>query len=230
MFKYELHCHTKYGSMCGSMSAKDIVELYLANGYDGVCVTDHFLNGNTTVHRDCPNGTYEEKIERYCQAYEKVKSFAAGRLKVFFGFEASYKGTDILVYGMDKKALLKFPEIPQMDMRTLCDFCRDHGALAIQAHPFRMDDWIDHIRLYPNSEGVEGFNAARNQLCNDLSTYYANSYGKLTIGGSDIHHIEQKNLSGMEFDEEVDSIERMIHLLRNGQGRILQVRNQYRKE
>lgn len=230
MFKYELHCHTKYGSMCGSMSAQDIVELYLANGYDGVCVTDHFLNGNTTVHRDCPNGTYEEKIERYCQAYEKVKSFAAGRLKVFFGFEASYKGTDILVYGMDKKALLKFPEIPQMDMRTLCDFCRDHGALAIQAHPFRMDDWIDHIRLYPNSEGVEGFNAARNQLCNDLSTYYANAYGKLTIGGSDIHHIEQKILSGMEFEEEVDSIEQMIHLLRNGKGRILQVRNQYRKE
>ena len=38
--------------------------------HDGVCITDHFLNGNTTVHRDCPNGTYAQKIERYCQSYE----------------------------------------------------------------------------------------------------------------------------------------------------------------
>ena len=227
MYRYELHCHTKYASMCGRMSAKDIVELYLANGYDGVCITDHFLNGNTTVHRDCPNGTYAEKIERYCQGYEEVKAYAAGRLKVFFGIEASYCGTDILVYGMDQQMLLQFPELPQMDLRTLCDFCRERGVLAVQAHPFRMDDWIDHIRLYPNSEGVEIFNAGRNALCNDLSACYAKAYGKLSIGGSDLHRVEQEILSGMEFDEEVHSIEQMIRLLRGGHGRILQLRNQY---
>lgn len=45
------------------MSAGDIVELYLANGYDGVVITDHFLNGNTTVNRELPSGSYEEKIQ-----------------------------------------------------------------------------------------------------------------------------------------------------------------------
>ena len=92
---------------------------------------------------------------------------------MFFGIEASYCGTDILVYGMDQQMLLQFPELPQMDLRTLCDFCRERGVLAVQAHPFRMDDWIDHIRLYPNREGVEIFNAGRNALCNDLSACYA---------------------------------------------------------
>jgi hypothetical protein len=114
-----------------------------------------------------------------------------------------------------------------MDLRTLCDFCRERGVLAVQAHPFRMDDWIDHIRLYPNSEGVEIFNAGRNALCNDLSACYAKAYGKLSIGGSDLHRVEQEILSGMEFDEEVHSIEQMIRLLRGGQGRILRLRNQY---
>lgn len=53
------------------MSAGDIVELYLANGYDGVVITDHFLNGNTTVNRELPSGSYEEKIEMFLGAMKK---------------------------------------------------------------------------------------------------------------------------------------------------------------
>lgn len=227
MYKYELHCHTKYGSLCGSMSANDIVELYLANGYDGVCITDHFLNGNTTVHRDCPNGTYQEKIEWFCRGYEEVKACAAGRLKVFFGFEVSYLGTDILVYGLDEQRIKQFPQLPEMDLRSLCDFCREQGVLAVQAHPFREAGYIDHIRLYPNCEGVEVLNAARDQRCNDLAAYYAKAYDKLSIGGSDIHHVSQKMLSGVAFDVEVPSVEQLIALLRLGKGEILNIPNQY---
>ena len=227
MYKYEMHCHTKYGSLCGRMSASDIVELYLANDYDGVCITDHFLNGNSIVHRDCPNGTYEEKIGWFCQGYEEVKACAAGRLKVFFGFEASYLGTDILVYGVDEQRLKQLSQLPEMDLRSLCDFCREIGALAVQAHPFREASYIDHIRLYPNCEGVETFNSARDQRCNDLAAYYAKAYGKVSIGGSDIHHVSQKTLSGMAFDEEVHSMEQLIALIRSGKGEILNVPNQY---
>ena len=42
-----------------------------------------------------------------------------------------------------------------------------------------------------------------------------------------MYRVEQEILSGMEFDEEVHSIEQMIRLLRGGQGRILRLRNQY---
>lgn len=51
------------------MSAGDIVELYLANGYDGVVITDHFLNGNITVNRELPSGSYEEKIQYYAEKH-----------------------------------------------------------------------------------------------------------------------------------------------------------------
>ena len=77
-------------------------------------------------------------------------------------------GTDMLAYGFDKESLKAFPELPSMDLRTFADFCRARGILAVQAHPFREDSYIDHIRLYPNCEGVETLNAARNALCNDL--------------------------------------------------------------
>lgn len=87
---------------------------------------------------------------------------------MFFGLEVSYMGTDMLAYGFDKESLKAFPELPSMDLRTFADFCRARGILAVQAHPFREDSYIDHIRLYPNCEGVETLNAARNALCNDL--------------------------------------------------------------
>ena len=54
MYKYELHCHTAKVSACSRMGAEELVELYLENGYDGIFVTDHFLNVNTTVDRRLP--------------------------------------------------------------------------------------------------------------------------------------------------------------------------------
>ena len=51
MYRYETHCHTLYTSACSRLDAVTLVRLFLENGYDGVVVTDHFLNGNTTVDR-----------------------------------------------------------------------------------------------------------------------------------------------------------------------------------
>ena len=137
MFLYETHCHTKSVSACASLTAEELVEVYLANGYSGVFITDHFLNGNTTLHRLLPDADYREKITAFCASYEEVKRVAGTRLQVFFGFEYSYEGTDILVYGWDESKLKKMEKILSMSMREFCEFCRENGALAIQAHPFR---------------------------------------------------------------------------------------------
>lgn len=229
MFRYELHCHTARTSACASMSAEEIVELYLANGFDGVVITDHFLNGNTTVNYERPNGSYEEKIELFFQGYEGVKEAAGNKLKVFFGLEFSYKGTDILAYGFDKESMKRFPQLPDMDMRSFIRLCKDMGVLTVQAHPFREADYIDHIRLYPECEGVETLNACRDALCNDLGAYYAKAYQKIAIGGSDIHHTNQKMLSGMAFEEEIFSLQQLVSFLRAGKGQIIYSSNQYKR-
>jgi len=212
------------------MTADEIVRTYLVNGYDGIVVTDHFLNGSTTVYSQLPNGTYEEQIELFCQGYKKVKQAAGDKLKIFFGLEFSYKGTDILAYGFDEAKLKSLPELKDMDLRSFARYCKNLGVLAVQAHPFRAEEYIDHIRLYPDCEGVEAMNSCRDALCNDLGAYYAKAYNKIAIGGSDIHHTNQKMLSGMAFDEEVQSLEQLIALLRAGKGRIIYAPNQYKQE
>ena len=65
------------------------------------------------------------KVGGYLLAYkgpgaeEEVKEAAKGKLDVFFGFEDSYLGTDVLVYGPDLEDLLNMPEIDSMDFKTL---------------------------------------------------------------------------------------------------------------
>ena len=132
MYLYETHCHTAKASACSRLSPEETVELYLCNGYSGIFVTDHFLNGNTTVDKRLP---FAKAVERFCEGFEEVKRAAGERLQVFFGFEYSYLGTDVLCYGWDKKTLLGFPQILSMSMREFCDFCRENGALAVQAEP-----------------------------------------------------------------------------------------------
>ena len=230
MFLYETHCHTKIGSACASLTPEKIVEIYVANGYDGVFITDHFLNGNTTVHRNFPNASYAEKIAAFCEGYKEVKAAAGDRLQVFFGLEFSYKGTDVLVYGWDEEQLKQMEYLPSMPMRALCDFCRERGVLAIQAHPFREAHYIDHIRLFPTVEGVESYNACREELCNRLGEIYADAYQKIKIGGSDIHHHTQKLLSGVAFSEKITSVQEFIDNLRAEKGKIVKIENKLCKE
>ena len=157
MYRYELHCHTAKVSACSRLSAREMVDLYLANGYDGIFVTDHFLNGNTTVDKSLP---YREAVAQF----------------------------DIA------------------------------------------DDYIDHIRLFPNAEGVEILNAGRDKRTNELATVYAEAFGKIVTGGSDLHVPTQPVLSGMAFEERLTSPAHMIGLLRAGKGEILRVDNRYGKD
>ncbi|MFP4662053.1 MAG: histidinol phosphatase, partial [Halanaerobiales bacterium] len=93
-FKYEIHTHTAEGSKCSSISAVELVHFYKEMGYSGICISDHFLNGNTTVPEEI---SWTERIELFCRGYEKA--YTEGRkvgLDVFFGWEYSFRGTDIL--------------------------------------------------------------------------------------------------------------------------------------
>ncbi len=226
MYKLETHCHSNIVSRCSKLTPENLVELYIKNGYNGIFVTEHFLNSNSCrVLDEYSLADFKIQVEKYCEGYKRVKQVAKGRLDVFFGIEFSYKGTDLLVYGFDEQALMGIPEIMQMSMRDFIDFAYANKALVIHAHPFREAHYIDHIRLYPNVEGVEVFNACRTDLCNSLGENYAKAYGKLQLAGSDTHNLFQPILSGMAFEESITSVSHFIDLIRQGKGKIFYKEN-----
>ena len=92
------------------------------------------------------------------------------------------------------------------------------GALIIQAHPFREDPWIDHIRLFPRQvEGVETVNANQTDFRNRMAALYAGEYGLLPFAGSDNHLAGgNKRLAGVELEESVDSVQAFMAAIRAG--------------
>ncbi len=196
-YRYDTHVHTSPVSRCAKATVRQTVEFYKRKGYDGIFITNHFLDGNINIDYSEP---YEKKIEFYFSDYEEALRIGEELgLKIFLGVELSYRGTDFLIYGLDKQWYLAHPEIMDMDKTTELRFMMEQGALVIQAHPFREAHYIDHIRLYPHCvHGIETINAERTDQCNDLGNYFADSYGFHKTAGSDNHIAgAAKRLAGM---------------------------------
>ena len=198
MYRYETHLHTFPVSKCAKVDVRGNLEFYKELGYDGVFITNHFLDGNTSVSSEL---NYSEKINAYFADYEEGLEIGKELgIKVFFGVEMSYAGTDFLVYGLDKEWFLAHPEIMDMKKSEELAFLIENGALVIQAHPYREDRHINHIRLFPRCvHGVEVINASRPDFENAMADAYANAYQLLKIAGSDNHAGNNaKRLAGIE--------------------------------
>lgn len=220
MYRYETHLHTYPVSKCAKAGVRESLEYYKSLGYDGVFVTNHFLDGNLNMDKTLP---YEEKIHFYFSDYEQAVEIGKELgIRVFSGVELTYKGTDFLIYGLDKEWYLAHPEIMEMKKSEELRFMMEEGALVIQAHPFREARYIDHIRLYPrNVHGVEVINASRGERENALAEQYRASYGLLQFAGSDNHTAaENKKLAGVQSARPVESEQDFVEMVKAGETEI----------
>ena len=216
-YRYETHMHTAEGSRCARATAEEQVRFYIDRGFDGVCVTDHFLGGNTTVP---PQLSWRKKVEMYCRSYELAAE--AGEklgLKVFFGWEYADQGSDFLTYGLDKAWLLEMEGLLSMTITEYLDFVRSQGAFVTHAHPFREDYYIPRIQLMPRQvDAVETVNANRKDFENERAAEYARNYGLQAIYGSDNHHAyKQKRLCGIETETPIADGADFLRVLKSGE-------------
>ena len=225
MYRYETHLHTSPVSECALASVEEQLTFYKELGYDGVFITNHFLDGNINIASD---RSYEERLNFYCSDYEKGVEFGKKiGIKVFFGVELSYKGTDFLVYGLDKQWFLSHPEIMEMTKRKELQFMMESGALVIQAHPYREAFYIDHIRLFPRSvHGIEVVNANRPKFENDMAMLYAKHYNLLEFAGSDNHIGKaQPRLAGIACTEPISDEADFVNKIKNQMTEIFTLTN-----
>lgn len=224
MFRYETHLHTYPVSKCASAEVVDVMKLYKELEYDGVFITNHFIDGNINIEN---TASYEEKINFYFSDYEKGKAAEEEiGIKVFCGVESTYGGTDFLIYGLDKEWFLANPQIMDMKKSQQLQFFMDNGALVIQAHPFREAAYIDHIRLFPrNVHGVEIINAGRKEAENKMAEIYAEYYDLIKFAGSDKHSAKKKgNLAGMCSETPVLSVQDFIDKVKNREMNVFEMK------
>jgi hypothetical protein len=213
-FKYETHMHTKEGSACAESTGAQMVRAHYEAGYSGIIITDHFLNGNTTVPRDMP---WEERIEMFCAGYENALKEAQNLpFSVFFAWEYADRGTEFLTYGLGKDFLLSYPDMLSWPIEKYLTIAREHGGFISQAHPFREAWYIKSIRLFPEYVDAIEVRNERNEdpIFDEKALSLAKAYSLYQTMGSDTHSIDNMDCGGMEFDYEIHSIEEFIQAVK----------------
>ena len=208
---FETHLHTSRGSACSSCSAVDAAKAYKQAGYSGIVITEHNWAGNTAVSRRL---NWEDWVRQFVRGYEEAYIWGQKNdLVVLWGYEAGFNGTEFLIYGLEPKFLLEYPEIKYASVENQYKIVHAAGGIVVHAHPFREAYYIPDVRLFPDFvDAVEGFNAAHfNRLNhNDFGYYsdkemynrravkYANDYDFPLTAGSDTHSTRLRG-GGMAF-------------------------------
>lgn len=194
-YLYETHLHTSESSACARAAGSEMAKACKEYGYSGIFVTDHNWGGNTAVDRNFP---WEEWVDVFALGYEHAK--AEGDrigLDVFFGYEAGYRGTEFLIYGIDPAWMRATPQLLKASVEEQYRLVHAAGGMVIHAHPFREEAYIPEVRLYPDwVDGVEAVNATHsnskssghnNPLFDKKAVAYAREHSLPMCAGSDIH-------------------------------------------
>ena len=216
MFKIETHMHTAEGSACATLPAKKQIMQYKKAGYDGVIVTDHFVNGNSAVDRSL---SWELQMDQQFKGYELAsKKGQKIGIKVYQGIEFAFHGTEFLVIGLGKEWFIEHEELKMAPPEVFLDKFLEAGAAVIQAHPFREAPYISKIRLYPeNVDAIEVFNHRNQVSWNEKALALAKGYNLPMTAGSDCHHKGECH-SGIIVDRVIETTEDLIKLIKSGQG------------
>lgn len=217
MYLYETHLHTAPLSACAKAEIPETLEYYKSLGYAGVFLTNHFLDGN--IEHSVRELPYEERIEHFFASQDiAVRLGEELGISVFSCCEMSYRGTDFLVYGLDREWCLSHKDMDKMKKTELLTLLISDGILVIQAHPFHEARYIDHIRLYPRQiHGVEVFNASMTELKNKLAEDYCRAYNLIPFAGSDNHTASEKQiLGGMATEAPIASVQDFVSAVLSG--------------
>ncbi len=207
-YRLELHAHTSPASGCADLTPQEVIELFHADGYSGIAITNHFSM------KDEPDEAFLEKYRNdYYQALECGEKLG---MKVYLGAELRFKNendNDYLLYGFD---ISQLEEMYSYMDKTLAEFVtkfKTDDMLIIQAHPFR-DDMEQGFEEY--LDGIEGFNMHPNhnsRVC--LAVKRADEYGKLITAGTDFHHRRHNNICATRMAKIPTNVSELVEIYKS---------------
>lgn len=228
-YLYETHMHTSAASRCARNTPKEMAEAAKRAGYTGIILTEHNWSGNTSI--DTGLG-WKRWVEAFTASYYETKAFGEQiGLDVFWGYEAGYHGTEFLIYGIEPEWLAAHPEMERASIQEQYQWIHAAGGMVIHAHPFREEDYIPRIRLFPEFvDGVEGINAAHSNPNHRINHYdpqyneravaYAREHKLPITAGSDSHEADLRG-GGVAFPRRLHSVQDYCAAILNGEDYIL---------
>jgi predicted metal-dependent phosphoesterase TrpH len=204
----DLHTHTSHSSLCGRMTAEELIEAAIEAGLDGVAVTEHHLVEGAEVAQKIGQHKYGFPVFRGVEARATVVG-------------------DVLVFGYYCNLS------PQISWTALRQLVSDAGGVLIPAHPFR--HW-DHNSLWnfleehgipvdnrPANESlllgltaIEVYNGGCRPKENDQAADLARCLRLPGVGGSDAHSPEEVGRAFTWFPGKIETDGELVAALMRG--------------
>lgn len=203
--KFDMHCHTKAGSIDSKIPIERYIELLKQQGFDGMLVTDH--------------DSY--KGYRY---WEENRDRMPGDFVVLKGIEYDTKDAGHFIVIMPDDIHLRVLQIRGMSVEMLEKIVHHFGGILGPAHPFGPRSssamFFNKMRKNPHLirkfDFLEGFNTCETAHANQIAQLLAKKYGKQCFGGSDSHKEEYVGMAFTDFDREITCNNDLIQCVREG--------------
>lgn len=205
--RFDMHCHTKEGSMDGKVPIGEYIAKLQSRGFDGMLVTDH--------------NSYK--------GYRAWKRTIEGRQFQYFtvlkGIEYDTIDAGHILVIMPEQVKLAILELRGLPVQLLIDIVHKNGGILGPAHPCGEKYLsITNTRKHRNQlavmdrfDFVEGFNACENEESNYHAALLAEQFGKPSFGGSDAHRLDCISLAYTDFPGEIRRESDLIAWVKDGQ-------------
>ena len=209
--KFDMHCHTKEGSLDGKVPIEEYVDLLKEKGFDGMLVSDHDSYKGYRVWKKRHGGGYDGERDFLVLKGVEYDTIDAGHILVI----------------MPEGVKLKILELRGLPIQFLIEIVHKNGGILGPAHPCGEKYLsITNTRKHRNQLAVmdkldflEGFNACESPERNAGALEIAERYGKPAFGGSDAHKEDCVGLGFTEFAERITCESDLIRLVKE-RGRV----------
>lgn len=175
--KFDMHCHTKEGSLDGKVSIEDYIKKLRDMGFGGMLVTDH----------NSYNGY------RYWKKHIKGKKYTD--FVVLKGIEYDTLDAGHIIVIMPENLKLKILEFRGMPVQMLIDVVHRYGGVLGPAHPCGEKYMsITNTRRYRRRKDIikqfdflESYNSCESPEVNQAAAMLSQIYKIPGFGGSDSH-------------------------------------------
>lgn len=183
--KFDMHCHTKEGSLDGKVEVEDYIKLLQEKGYGGMLISDH------------------NSYDGYRQWRDALKNKSYKDFIVLKGIEYDTIDCGHMLVVMPTGVKLRILELRGLPVRVLIKLVHQYGGIVGPAHPFGVR-YLSFIRtrlrkgsrkaqlvpLMHSFDFVEAFNACESLEDNNKALHLAKHFGKPGVGGSDAHKVD----------------------------------------
>lgn len=201
--KFDMHCHTKEGSLDGKISIEEYVKLLKAQGFCGMLVTDHDSYNGFRYYRD--------------NLKEKINDFV-----VLKGVEYDTIDAGHILVILPEQVKLPLMECRGLPVKLLIDVVHKYGGILGPAHPCgerhlsftRTRAYKKNPYIMKKFDFLEGFNACETISSNMEARRLAFEYKLPMLGGSDSHSSDCVGTAYTAFQEEITTESELIQYMK----------------